>query len=63
MFLGYGAEEEVKMVSVVDDINAYTYSYPLELPSKKLTFKWYVHINVTFIHLRLFFFKLFIVWP
>lgn len=39
-FPGYGAEEEVKMVSVVDEINAYTYSYPLELPSKKLIFKW-----------------------
>ncbi|KAL1827864.1 hypothetical protein ACET3Z_006276 [Daucus carota] len=39
-FPGYGAEEVIKMVPVVDDINAYTYSYPLELPSKKLIFRW-----------------------
>ncbi|XP_057248374.1 psbP domain-containing protein 5, chloroplastic [Beta vulgaris subsp. vulgaris] len=38
--LGIGAEEEVKMANFVDDINAYTYSYPLELPSKKRVFKW-----------------------
>ncbi|CBI20935.3 hypothetical protein VitviT2T_004703 [Vitis vinifera] len=37
---GYGTEEEFKMASVVDDINAYSYLYPLELPSKKLVFKW-----------------------
>lgn len=36
---GHGAEE-VKMVDFVDDINAYTYSYPLELPSRKRSFKW-----------------------
>lgn len=34
------AEEELKMASVVDDINAYSYLYPLELPSKKFVFKW-----------------------
>ena len=33
-------EEEFKMASVVDDINAYSYLYPLELSSKKLVFKW-----------------------
>lgn len=32
--------EEVKMGSMVDDINAYSYAYPLELPSEKLVFKW-----------------------
>ncbi|KMT16894.1 hypothetical protein BVRB_2g043690 [Beta vulgaris subsp. vulgaris] len=37
--LGIGAEE-VRMANFVDDINAYTYSYPLELPSKKRVFKW-----------------------
>ncbi|XP_021276942.1 psbP domain-containing protein 5, chloroplastic isoform X2 [Herrania umbratica] len=34
------AEEDVKMASLVDEINAYTYSYPVELPSKKFLFKW-----------------------
>ncbi|KAK9682566.1 hypothetical protein RND81_10G082400 [Saponaria officinalis] len=35
-----GAEEDVKMADFVDDINAYSYSYPVELPSKKRVFKW-----------------------
>nr|AKM76475.1 DUF1795-like photosystem II reaction center PsbP family protein [Pelargonium transvaalense] len=34
------AEEEVKMASAVDEINAYTYMYPLELPSQNFIFKW-----------------------
>ncbi|KAG6649520.1 psbP domain-containing protein 5, chloroplastic-like isoform X2 [Carya illinoinensis] len=38
--LGSHAEEELKMVSLVDDINAYSYLYPVELPSKKFLFKW-----------------------
>lgn len=33
--------EELKMGSMVDDINAYSYAYPLEFPSEKLVFKWY----------------------
>nr|AKM76462.1 DUF1795-like photosystem II reaction center PsbP family protein [Monsonia marlothii] len=37
---GCHAEEELKMASVVDEINAYTYMYPLELPSEKLVLKW-----------------------
>uniref|UniRef100_A0A0F7CYN1 Photosystem II reaction center PsbP family protein n=2 Tax=Pelargonium tetragonum TaxID=122197 RepID=A0A0F7CYN1_9ROSI len=37
---GSRAEEEVKMASVVDEINAYTYMYPLELPSQNFVFKW-----------------------
>ncbi|KAJ6913556.1 psbP domain-containing protein 5 [Populus alba x Populus x berolinensis] len=37
---GILAEEDLKMASVVDEINAYTYSYPAELPSKKFLFKW-----------------------
>lgn len=37
---GIGAVEEVKMADFVDDVNAYTYAYPVELPSKKLVFKW-----------------------
>ncbi|XP_006288354.2 psbP domain-containing protein 5, chloroplastic [Capsella rubella] len=32
--------EELKVGSMVDDINAYSYAYPLELPSEKLAFKW-----------------------
>ncbi|KAL9233912.1 hypothetical protein vseg_008846 [Gypsophila vaccaria] len=35
-----GAEEDVKMAEFVDDINAYSYTYPVELPSKKRVFKW-----------------------
>nr|AKM76455.1 DUF1795-like photosystem II reaction center PsbP family protein [Erodium trifolium] len=37
---GCHAEEEPKMASVVDEINAYTYMYPLELPSEKVVLKW-----------------------
>ncbi|KAJ6330083.1 hypothetical protein OIU76_008837 [Salix suchowensis] len=37
---GILAGEDLKMDSVVDEINAYTYSYPVELPSKKFLFKW-----------------------
>ncbi|OUZ99694.1 Photosystem II PsbP [Macleaya cordata] len=33
-------DKEVKMALVVDDINAYSFMYPLELPSKKFVFKW-----------------------
>ncbi|KAK9093883.1 hypothetical protein Scep_025352 [Stephania cephalantha] len=32
--------EDVKMASMVDDINAYSFMYPVELPSKKFAFKW-----------------------
>ncbi|XP_059460893.1 psbP domain-containing protein 5, chloroplastic [Corylus avellana] len=34
------AEEELKMTSLVDDVNSYSYLYPVELPSKKFLFKW-----------------------
>ncbi|KAK2983127.1 hypothetical protein RJ640_022599 [Escallonia rubra] len=34
------AEEEWKMTSIVDDINAYSYLCPVESPSKKIVFKW-----------------------
>nr|AKM76457.1 DUF1795-like photosystem II reaction center PsbP family protein [Geranium incanum] len=37
---GCHAEEELKMASMVDEINAYTYMYPLELPSQKVVLKW-----------------------
>ncbi|KAI7989067.1 hypothetical protein LOK49_LG13G02466 [Camellia lanceoleosa] len=37
---GFSATEEVKMTSMVDDINAYSYLYPAELPSRKFVFKW-----------------------
>ncbi|TMW94297.1 hypothetical protein EJD97_010468 [Solanum chilense] len=39
-FSGFTAEEELKMGSSVDDINAYSYLYPIEIPSKKFAFKW-----------------------
>ncbi|KAJ7966105.1 PsbP family [Quillaja saponaria] len=39
-FSGVLAEEELKMASFVDDINAYSYLYPVELPSKNFIFKW-----------------------
>ncbi|XP_026404593.1 psbP domain-containing protein 5, chloroplastic-like [Papaver somniferum] len=32
--------EKEKMALFVDDINAYSFMYPLELPSKKFVFKW-----------------------
>ncbi|KAK6119463.1 hypothetical protein DH2020_046791 [Rehmannia glutinosa] len=38
--LGSAAEEELKMDLVVDDINAYSYLYPTELPTNKFVFKW-----------------------
>ncbi|KNA03129.1 hypothetical protein SOVF_212140 isoform B [Spinacia oleracea] len=37
---GIGAEEEGKMLEFIDDVNAYSYSYPMKLPSKKIAFKW-----------------------
>ncbi|GKB28529.1 PsbP domain-containing protein 5, chloroplastic [Tanacetum coccineum] len=37
---GSRADEEVKMAPIVDDLNAYSYLIPLELPSKKFSFKW-----------------------
>ncbi|GER39663.1 PsbP domain-containing protein 5 [Striga asiatica] len=37
---GSSAEEELKMDFFVDDINAYSYMYPKELPSDKFVFKW-----------------------
>ncbi|KAF4373123.1 hypothetical protein F8388_019305 [Cannabis sativa] len=37
---GSFAEEDSKMVPFVDELNAYSYLYPVELPSKKLLFKW-----------------------
>ncbi|MED6206873.1 PsbP domain-containing protein 5, chloroplastic [Stylosanthes scabra] len=33
-------EEEPKMASFEDELNAYSYLYPIELPSKKFVFKW-----------------------
>ncbi|KAL8256143.1 hypothetical protein R6Q59_031210 [Mikania micrantha] len=37
---GSGADEDIKMAPVVDELNAYSYLIPLELPSKKFSFKW-----------------------
>ncbi|THG23080.1 hypothetical protein TEA_019910 [Camellia sinensis var. sinensis] len=40
------ATKEVKMTSMVDDINAYSYLYPAELPSRKFVFKWLLELLV-----------------
>ncbi|KAK6912679.1 PsbP, C-terminal [Dillenia turbinata] len=37
---GFAADEELKVDTLVDDINAYSYLYPVELLSKKFVFKW-----------------------
>ena len=34
------AEEELKAATMVDEINAYSYTYPLELSSTNFAFKW-----------------------
>ncbi|KAI8568882.1 hypothetical protein RHMOL_Rhmol02G0235000 [Rhododendron molle] len=39
---GFSATEEVKMASMVDDTNAYSYLYPVQSPSKKIVFKWLI---------------------
>jgi len=33
-------DEDVKMRTQVDEINAYSFLYPVELPGKKFSFKW-----------------------
>jgi hypothetical protein len=35
-------DEDVKMNAQVDEINAYSFLYPVELPGKKFSFKWYL---------------------
>ncbi|XP_068648382.1 psbP domain-containing protein 5, chloroplastic [Aristolochia californica] len=35
-----GQDEDIKMDLVVDQINAYSFLYPVEVPSKKFVFKW-----------------------
>ncbi|GMH06997.1 hypothetical protein Nepgr_008837 [Nepenthes gracilis] len=37
---GTCTEEDLKTAELVDDINAYTYLFPVELPAKKFSFKW-----------------------
>jgi hypothetical protein len=42
-------DEDVKMNTQVDEINAYSFLYPVELPGKKVSFKWYfscLHYNI-----------------
>lgn len=42
-------DEDVKMNTQVDEINAYSFLYPVELPGKKFSFKWYfssLHDNI-----------------
>lgn len=43
MALAGEEEQDHKMASFLDEVNAYSYLYPLELPSKKFVFKWYVY--------------------
>lgn len=38
------------MASLVDEINAYSYLYPEELPSKKFLFKWYASPSFFFLN-------------
>jgi hypothetical protein len=38
-------DEDVKMATLVDPINAYSFLYPVELPGKKFTFKWYCNLK------------------
>ncbi|MFS7913415.1 putative photosystem II [Helianthus anomalus] len=33
-------DEDLKMAPIVDELNAYSFLIPLEMPSKKFTFKW-----------------------
>lgn len=40
MALAGEEEQDHKMASFLDEVNAYSYLYPLELPSKKFVFKW-----------------------
>ncbi|XP_020581155.1 psbP domain-containing protein 5, chloroplastic isoform X2 [Phalaenopsis equestris] len=37
---GTKLDEDVRMALLVDDINAYSFLYPVELPAKKFSFKW-----------------------
>ena len=46
VFVDSLAEEDLKMASMVDEINAYSYLYPLELPSKKSFLKWYAYLFI-----------------
>lgn len=55
-------DEDVKMNTQIDEINAYSFLYPVELPGKKFAFKWYfssLHYNILsnllFFSLNLFF--------
>lgn len=40
LFSGSLAEEELKTATMVDEINAYSYTYPVELSSANFAFKW-----------------------
>lgn len=40
LYSGSLAEEELKVATMADQINAYSYSYPVELPSTNFAFKW-----------------------
>lgn len=45
-------DEDVKMNTQVDEVNAYSFLYPVELPGKKFSFKWYfssLHYNLLFL--------------
>lgn len=55
MALAGEEEQDHKMASFLDEVNAYSYLYPLELPSKKFVFKWYVYMHSY--HFILFYFR------
>lgn len=56
-----GTDDEIKMASLVDDINAYSFLYPVELPLKKFVFKWYALLDLKGMpSLRSFFFVCFL---
>lgn len=58
-----GTDDEIKMASLVDDINAYSFLYPVELPLKKFVFKWYALLDLKGMpSLRSFFFGLFFIF-
>jgi hypothetical protein len=51
-------QQDPKMASFLDEVNAYSYLYPLELPSKNFVFKWYVCMYAFACHFILFSFSL-----
>ena len=40
-------DDDVKMATLVDETNAYSFLYPVEMPGKKSKFRWYFQISVS----------------